>query len=84
MVQVDSFQMEETEEIPEDDYVHDDNEQQGLGADGLFSMLPDELVQYVFKKLDMKSYLYLSFTCSRLYEVCIVFSLLNSSIKVFL
>ena len=55
--------------------IEDDSETERLldtdEPDGIFSLLPDELVRSIFKKLDMKSYLRLSFTCSRLYNVCI-------------
>ena len=51
--------------------------------DGLFSMLPDELVQSIFQRLDMRSYLLLSLTCRRLYNVCIILSSNDSSQRSF-
>ena len=48
----------------------DDDDTNYFDSDGYFAMLPDELVQQIFQRLDMKSYLRLSYTCSRLYNVC--------------
>ena len=69
MLQIGSFRMDE------DERDHDDVDSSAVNAqeneaDGLFALLPDELVQCIFWKLDLESYLKLSFTCSRLRDVC--------------
>jgi len=45
------------------------SEQDGEPSDGYFSVLPDELVQTIFRKLPIKDYILFSNTCTRMHDL---------------
>lgn len=48
----------------------DRSDKDNVGADGLFSRIPDEVCEKIFKYLDSASFFRLSYTCSRFFTVC--------------
>ena len=54
-----------------EDAEDDEYDSHSDGADGLFSRVPDEVCETIFKHLDAASFFRLSYTCSRFFKVCI-------------